>query len=208
VKSLESLGNLHIKILDCKPVGDDKVSEIFEIRCDPNKIDDVVKYLESSDYVDGMEILDVDKRNGVVLGVVRTSHCTICRLFSSSSECFLGTATYEVESNCIKWRLISHMGLIADIMDRLRDDGVDISIDSVTSIRVEDDAPELTYKQEEILSLAWKLGLFDFPRRITISELAKMLNLSPATVTESLRASLKKILRSYFNSSNEVKMKK
>jgi hypothetical protein len=199
---------MSIKILDCKPIDRNSVVEVFEIKCNPNIVDSVISHLKSSGYIDEVEILNVDRKNGILMGVVKTSHCTVCRLFSSSSECFLGSAVYEIEDRYIRWKLISHMKLVAEIVDKLREEGVDIHIDSIMPIKSDDKSAELTYKQEEIVYLAWKLGLFDFPRRISLNKFAEMLNLSPATVSESLRAALKKILRSYFEYYQKIEARK
>ncbi|KUH34569.1 transcriptional regulator [Thermococcus celericrescens] len=67
-------------------------------------------------------------------------------------------------------------------------------------ISVEEAEPEssplskLTKRQAEVLLLAYKSGYFDEPRKVTLRELAEMLNLSPSTVKEHLRKGLKKVL--------------
>ena len=67
-------------------------------------------------------------------------------------------------------------------------------------VSVEDYSPEesplskLTGKQLETLLLAYKSGYFDSPRRVTLRDLAEMLNLSPSTVKEHLRKAQRKIL--------------
>ncbi|NJE31336.1 winged helix-turn-helix transcriptional regulator [Thermococcus sp. 18S1] len=67
-------------------------------------------------------------------------------------------------------------------------------------ISVEDAEPEkspiskLTKRQAEVLLLAYKSGYFDEPRKVTLRELAEMLNLSPSTVKEHLRKGLKRLL--------------
>ncbi|WP_148882235.1 helix-turn-helix domain-containing protein [Thermococcus aciditolerans] len=53
---------------------------------------------------------------------------------------------------------------------------------------------KLTKRQAEVLLLAYKSGYFDEPRKVTLRELAEMLNLSPSTVKEHLRKGLKKVL--------------
>jgi len=66
-------------------------------------------------------------------------------------------------------------------------------------VSIEEYAPEdsplskLTGKQLETLLLAYKSGYFDNPRRVTLRELAEMLNLSPSTVKEHLRKAQRKI---------------
>jgi len=66
-------------------------------------------------------------------------------------------------------------------------------------VSIEEYAPEdsplskLTGKQLETLLLAYKSGYFDNPRKVTLRELAEMLNLSPSTVKEHLRKAQRKI---------------
>ncbi|NJE00889.1 helix-turn-helix domain-containing protein [Thermococcus sp. JdF3] len=67
-------------------------------------------------------------------------------------------------------------------------------------ISVEEAEPEssplskLTKRQAEVLLLAYKSGYFNEPRKVTLRELAEMLNLSPSTVKEHLRKGLKRLL--------------
>ena len=53
---------------------------------------------------------------------------------------------------------------------------------------------KLTKRQAEVLLLAYKSGYFDEPRKVTLRELAEMMNLSPSTVKEHLRKGLKAML--------------
>ncbi|WP_258084886.1 helix-turn-helix domain-containing protein [Thermococcus thermotolerans] len=53
---------------------------------------------------------------------------------------------------------------------------------------------KLIKRQAEVLLLAYKSGYFDEPRKVTLRELAEMLNLSPSTVKEHLRKGLKRLL--------------
>ena len=57
---------------------------------------------------------------------------------------------------------------------------------------------ELTLKQKEILETAYMLGFFTYPRKITLTELAKHLKISKATLSENLRVSENKIISNYF----------
>lgn len=56
----------------------------------------------------------------------------------------------------------------------------------------------LTLKQKEILETAYILGFFSYPRKITLTELAKHLKVSKATLSENLRISENKIISNYF----------
>ena len=56
----------------------------------------------------------------------------------------------------------------------------------------------LTLKQKEILETAYMLGFFSYPRKITLTELAKHLKVSKATLSENIRVAENKIMSNYF----------
>jgi len=56
----------------------------------------------------------------------------------------------------------------------------------------------LTLKQKEILETAHLSGFFQYPRKITLTDLAKHLKISKATLSESLRIAENKIITNYF----------
>jgi|ECHnycMinimDraft_1075156.scaffolds.fasta_scaffold00322_1 hypothetical protein len=57
----------------------------------------------------------------------------------------------------------------------------------------------LTPKQENIIINAYKLGYFDYPKRITLKELAKKVEMSPSATLETLRRAEKKIIKWFLN---------
>ncbi|AIF69113.1 hypothetical protein PAP_03465 [Palaeococcus pacificus DY20341] len=85
-------------------------------------------------------------------------------------------------------------GLVSEVIRRFKE------VYHARVISVEDHAPgnsilsKLTGRQAEVLLLAYKSGYFDEPRRVTLRELAQMLDLSPSTVKEHLRKAQRKIL--------------
>ena len=193
---------VRVEILDCKPVSKDKVNEIFELSCDPKYLKEVENRLRKSKYVEYLEILNTNPQDGKMYGVVRTTHCAVCRLFSTSSECFLGSAVYDVDEKYVKWTLIIHAAFLRELINKLRSNGIEVHVESISNLEL-DKSSTPTFKQEQIIKLAWKLGFFDFPRRITLQELSRTLNLSPATVAEALRSGLKKIISLYFKERSE-----
>jgi hypothetical protein len=60
------------------------------------------------------------------------------------------------------------------------------------------DEEELTARQENILQIALEKGYFEFPKKITLRQLAKVLDVSPATLTEILRRGQKRVLQEHF----------
>lgn len=56
----------------------------------------------------------------------------------------------------------------------------------------------LTEEEEKIIKTAWKLGFYDSPPKITISELATKLGFSKTELEKRLKEISKKLCRSYF----------
>lgn len=56
----------------------------------------------------------------------------------------------------------------------------------------------LTLKQKEILETAYMLGFFSYPRKISLTQLAKHLKISKATLSENLRVAENKIVSNFF----------
>jgi predicted DNA binding protein len=54
--------------------------------------------------------------------------------------------------------------------------------------------PKLSAKQRETLNLAVKEGYYNFPRKINLDGLAKLLKLSKPTVQQHLRTAEKKMM--------------
>ncbi len=195
-----------VEIFDCKAIAHDKVSEIFEVKCDPKHVKDVVERLKKSRYISHLEIFESDIKKGRIYGVLRTAHCSVCELFSKTSECFLGSAIYDIENRYVRWTMIVRMDLLEVMLKRLLANGLEVHVERISNIgREERSREELTLKQEQMLKLAWRLGFFDFPRKITLQKLSRLTGLSPATVAEVLRSGLKKLVSSYFKEKNVKK---
>ena len=52
----------------------------------------------------------------------------------------------------------------------------------------------LTKRQREIVQTAFELGYYDFPRKITLTQLSEKMNMSPSALSEILRTAHKKIV--------------
>lgn len=56
----------------------------------------------------------------------------------------------------------------------------------------------LTEKQERILWLALKMGLFDYPRKINVESFSREIGVSPSTISEIIRRGIRRLLEHYF----------
>ncbi len=69
----------------------------------------------------------------------------------------------------------------------------------ISNISIVKEAPELTDKQKQAIALAIKNGYYDYPRKISIEQLAKLSNLSFSTFHAHLRKAEAKLLPFYFS---------
>ncbi len=74
--------------------------------------------------------------------------------------------------------------------------GLDAELAAVRPAKAE---AMLTDRQESVISLAYDLGYFEFPKRIKLTQLAGRLGVSKSTLSEILRAGEAKILHAYFH---------
>ena len=58
---------------------------------------------------------------------------------------------------------------------------------------------ELTDRQREILNIAMESGYFESRSRISLTELSEVIGITPSSLSEILRRSLKKLVNFYFD---------
>lgn len=56
---------------------------------------------------------------------------------------------------------------------------------------------ELTPTQRRVLYIASFNGFYEFPRKVTLTELASLIGIKPSTLSEILRGAERKVMRRY-----------
>ncbi len=77
-----------------------------------------------------------------------------------------------------------------------------IKQEKITNFSVISVSPQLTLKQQKAMELAIKNGYYDYPRKIGLEELAKLMKLSYSTYQAHLRKAEKKLMPFFFERSN------
>ena len=85
--------------------------------------------------------------------------------------------------------------MVKSLMKELEQQGVVAEVIKIAQLEEEQ---ELTARQENILQIALEKGYYEFPKKITLRQLAKALDISPATLTEILRRGQKRVLQEHF----------
>src|SRR3972149_8135253 len=181
-----------VTVIEQNPVGEGLLHTLVEI--DPGHADPsaVVARLRKNPYVADLEAIVPPK--GKILATLQVRDCHACASLAST-ECFLTDATASAEGG-LDWRLPApKRQAIEDLVRTLRARGLEIEL---ASIKTAKSSGSLTGRQDQVLSLAYKLGYFEFPKKINLSDLAKKLGVAKSTLSEIMRAGEEKILHAYF----------
>ena len=181
-----------IRVLDCKSLPDGRgVQELFEVTSTPELSEKIVDYLRQDDYVYDVDVVKPER--GRVVGSLKTHKCTACRTFAGAN-CFLISATSKPDGR-FEWTVLGSDTMVKSLMKELESEHVAGEVVKISQLK---DERELTARQENILQIALEKGYFEFPKKITLRKLAKVLDVSPATLTEILRRGQKRVLQEHF----------
>lgn len=181
-----------VNLVEQKPTGGTTLQSLVEI--DPGEADPaaVVETLRRNRFVHSVEA--IVPRKGKILATLLVDNCHACQELASS-DCFLTDAT-ATEGGGLEWRLLSpKRSSVESLVRTLKDRGIAVELRAIKTVR---GSGSLTDRQERVLSLAFELGYFEFPKKIGLTELAKKLGVSKAALSETLRTGEEKILHGYF----------
>jgi predicted DNA binding protein len=181
-----------IKVLDRIPYSERGVKDLVEIAGPQDIMNEVLKDIRKNPLVSKVDTTMTER--GKIVGAVTTARCDICRILTDS-DCFLISAETK-SAGKVEWTLVmSDKDVLKGIFDRLKTKSVEAELVKLTKI---DDKESLTERQDKITHVAFERGYFDYPKRISLRELARMFDVSPSTLSEILRKGQRKIVLDYF----------
>jgi predicted DNA binding protein len=181
-----------INIIDCLPYEESGNKDLVEIEVDPEYIDMLMEDVKKNPDVDLTDLNIVD--SGRIKGAVATNDCVACCTMVGS-EAFLIESSLDKQGKTI-WRLLtSDKESVRQIIADLESHRYFVELMKLTSI---DNEELMTSRQEDILQIAYERGYFDYPKRISLRELASMFGISISTLSEMLRKGQRKIMELYF----------
>jgi len=181
-----------IRVIDRVPYSEKGVKDLVEIAGPEEVMAEVLEDIRKNPLVAKVETTITER--GKVIGAVTTARCEICRILTDSGV-FLISAESK-GSGKVEWTLVvSDKNVLKNIFDHLKSKGVEGELVKLTKI---DDKESLTERQDKITHVAFERGYFDYPKRISLRELARMFEVSPSTLSEILRKGQRKIVLDYF----------
>lgn len=182
-----------IKFRECMPYGESGGRCLIEIDDTRDISDKIIDQIQKHPDVCRIDICE--SKNGI-LGSVVTNKCAACRALTGS-DCFL-TSALSLEDGSVEWKLItSANGSLTQLIEKLEENGCIVELTNTSHLT---DDNLLTERQEQIIHAAIEKGYYNYPKKITIKELALMFDISPSTLGEILQRSEKKIISEFFHS--------
>ena len=192
VSSLVNDFELEVRVLNTLPYGKDGVQDLIELKIDEERLEEVKKYLQSREDVELEELEMVE--SGKAIGVVKQEECYGCRELHSTNCHMVGAKSKE--DGRLEYTIISSSNeCLRKLMSKLEEASANPKLVKMKKLTSEE---MLTENQEKIVKMAYQRGYYDFPKRTGVKDLAKIFEISPATLSEILRRGQKKIIESYF----------
>jgi len=183
---------LPIKFIDCMPHGDEGGRGLIEIDSTGTEINKIIEEIKNHPDVCSIDITHF--KDGSILGSVVTEKCVACRMLTGS-DCFL-TSAQSVGDGRVEWQLITGgEGSLAHLIKELEEYGCDIELKRTKNLTRN---LMITKRQEEILHMAFELGYYDKPKKVTIKGIAERFGISSSTLAEILQRGERKIIMEHF----------
>jgi predicted DNA binding protein len=188
ITELSSSLDVRIEVVRCQANNGNGGTSILRIESGPSvREQDIKEWFAQASGCMLLSLLSLSK--GRYLATVRNSRCALCDIFVGS-DCFLESAS-SLSDDAIAWRIFTpDNSCLKVLIKRLRQEDVGVEL---LSIKKATSDFELTPKQDEAIRMAYSLGYFDIPKKITLEELADRSGVSKATLNLILRRGQKKI---------------
>ena len=141
------------------------------------------------------DVMDVDfmrTKGGHVYGSVSSKRCTVCKQVAKS-KCFLSSLVIGTEGQP-HWTILGGNESYRELVTGLERSKIPYHLRLLKELQENE---LLTSRQEEILSIAFESGYFEFPKKVGLKELAARTGVRESTLGEILRRGQRKILRDY-----------
>jgi len=190
---------VRVLLIDTVQAEEGITKDLVEINLREEDADAVIEFIKDFDHVVNVEI--TERHKGRLLAIVEVRDCPGC-VSLATSDVFL-LAAHTTEDKRIEWKVaFSNREDLDKLIWDLQATGSDVELVRVSNAI--DDGLRLTDRQLNIVEVAFKRGYYDYPKRISIRELARIFGVSTATVSEILRRGQRKIIKEHFEGKKKI----
>ncbi len=179
-----------VEILDSKMQSRGTMQHIFDVQVKPPRVEELIGAMRGDRDLTGLEV--IKSENGHIYGSAVSRRCTVCKEVAKS-KCFLASVSVRSGERA-QWTVLGNDGSFRGLVEALDRNQIPFEIKLKKTL---EDNDLLTTRQEQILTIAFERGFFDFPKRLGLKELAADMGVSTSTLAEILRRGQKKILGEY-----------
>lgn len=179
--------NTIVKIIASIPKEKDLLVEMVELSSPNDNVEDVIAYLSKRKEVEDTDLIALNK--GRAYGRVQ-SRASKLRKRIAEMDAFIDAAKSDRNGSMTYIILTCSQPVVNAFMKDLSKSG---KVESINKL----EGHVITAKDESVLSLASRAGFYEYPKRSSIRDLARMLNMPNLDITESLRTAQKKIIECY-----------
>jgi len=181
-----------VEILDSKMPTKETVQHLFDIQVKPNLMEDLISEMRHDPDLTRLEV--IRSKNGHIYGSAASSRCTVCKEVARS-RCFLASVSVSSKERA-QWTILGSNESYTELMGALEKRRITVDVGLKKEL---EDNDLLTTRQEQILSIAFERGYFDFPKKKGLKELAADTGIRVSTLDEILRRGQKKVLGEYLS---------
>jgi len=176
-------------VVDCKPFNRTGMTLLLELKGEAESVKKTVSAIRKLEGVrQALEGDDVGETLPLLLVLDRPS---VCRASSDSAIICLD-CPLNAEHQPASWRfIVRRTNDLRQILSRLGHEGVQTRIEDVSPL---DQKATLTGRQKEIIAIAVAKGYFEFPRKISLTNLSQLVGVKPSTLSEILRSAERRIM--------------
>jgi len=192
VKSISTEHSSRIRIMDLKGTNKGGQTQDFVEITTTARIKELFDMFSHTEGISGVDLVQIEPNR--IMGTITTNRCPVCSIFAGPN-CSVISAESKKEGK-MEWNLlISGSETLNELSRKMKERKLNYRIISVRNLRSKG---EVTARQHEIARIAFELGYFDFPRKITLARLSERLQIAPSTLSEILRRVEKNVLAFYF----------
>ncbi len=190
---------VRVLLIDTVKTDEDITRDLVEVNLREEDAEAVITAIQDFKHVVSMEI--TERHKGRLLAIVEVRNCPGC-VSLATADVFL-LAAHTTEDKRLEWKVaFSNREDLDTLVSQLQETGADVELVRVSNAI--DDGLRLTDRQLKIVEVAFKRGYYDYPKRISIRELARIFNVSTATVSEILRRGQRKIIKEHFEGRKKI----
>ncbi|HYB76391.1 MAG TPA: helix-turn-helix domain-containing protein [Nitrososphaerales archaeon] len=178
-----------LNVVDCKSFNKKGMTLLLELKGEQVAVRKTIAAFRKMEGI--RQALEGDDGGDTVPLLLVLDRPSVCRASSDSAIICLD-CPLNAEDQPASWRfIVRRTNDLRQILTRLSHDGVQTRIEDVSPL---DQKATLTGRQKEIIATAVAKGYFEFPRKISLTNLSQLVGVKPSTLSEILRSAERRIM--------------